>query len=105
MENPQRNLEGDNTVPTIEEWTLTTLGYSHCLDKIILTKSVTEPVRGRNFLTAYGTSSHRQNTEDLLEAFRHMEPTELDYAATKSYILRFLEAQFGPPIPDMKAAP
>jgi hypothetical protein len=79
----------------IEEWVLTNLGYGYRLDTPISEKST---IQGRNFLDAYGQSPHRQDTEDLLLEFKDMEPTDPDYEATKNYIMRFLQAQFGPPI-------
>ena len=81
--------------PRIEEWALTSLGYGHCLDASV---GGNLPVQGRNFLDAYGDSPHRQNTEDLLLEFKDMDPTDPDYEPTKQYILRFLKAQFGPPV-------
>lgn len=79
----------------IEEWILTKLGYGHCLDMIVSPGST---ITGRNFLDAYGESPHRQKTEDILEGFKDMDSSDPDYDATKAYISRFLEAQFGPSV-------
>lgn len=94
MELPHNNQEHIDGM-RIEEWTLSHLGYGHCLDAAVSEES---EVKGRNFLDAYGQSPHRQDTEDLLLEFRDMDPSDPDYEATKVYILRFLKAQFGPPI-------
>jgi len=86
-------LEADSL--RIEEWTLLGLGYGHCLD----TPVAEGDVRGRNFLDAYGDSPHRGETEDLLEGFKDMDPTDPDYVSTRTYVMGFLEAKFGPPAP------
>jgi hypothetical protein len=86
---------------SIEEWILTKLGYSHCLDTTISPDST---VTGRNFLEAYGESPHRQSTEDILEGFKDMDPSDPDYETARAYILRFLEAQFGPSVSETNDA-
>jgi hypothetical protein len=83
------------STPTIEEWTLERLGYAHCLDQELFIGG--NPVVARNFLACYGNSPHRQNTEDLLEGFRMMDPSDADYEATKQYIGGYLKTILGEP--------
>ena len=85
--------------PRLEEVALTRLGYGHCLDKEIALPNGTV-VTGRNFLDGYGGSPHKQGTQDMLEAFRSMDPSDELYGATTVYITRFLVPHFGEPVFD-----
>jgi hypothetical protein len=95
MDDPSTDTMEVIRAQSIEAWTLVELGYSHTLD-VPLPGS---DILGKDFLSAYGDSPHREATEDLLEGFKDMDPAEPDYEPTKTYILRYLEAQFGPPQP------
>lgn len=84
----------------LEEEVLTKIGRSHYIPMPVQiggrrVYNGTELVCGRNFLDAYPTGSpHRQATEDMLQGFAGMEPTEDGYAQSSDYLVRMIDPFF-----------
>lgn len=74
--------------------TLVRLGAKHVLDRTVLSE---------NFLEAYPENSpHLQQTADVLEEFRDIDPTHPDYPGVSEFILTYFETIFGP-LPNSEA--
>lgn len=84
---------------SIGEWALTDLGYGEIIGQPIPSPDANAPkVLAEDFLDLYPAGSqHRQDTEDLLEGYREMDPTDPDYEGTRRLILRYFKTWFGPP--------
>ncbi len=82
--------------PSIEEQILQKFGYSHCLDMQLAGGD--QPVLGRNFLSVYGASPHREQTENLLYGFLDMNTSDPGYRETEGVIATYLGAYFGEPV-------
>lgn len=92
----EKKAEEDPRLQTLEARALIASGYGHhVLSPVRLRGQVVEGVFGYNFLAAYGADSpHRQETEELLEAFVELLPDDPDYADTREYVGAHFQAYF-----------